>query len=346
MATNYLQAYGDLLRRIDEADFHVSEETERISLVEDFVPKVSELLQAGVDMLRETQAWYESDDALEGAADRDDGDSLSEIGALISTELAASNIADLAFVARGGLRICLDELKSAAAKRHIFMIASGCDTGMRRLRKALMSVESAIAEFEGAPQPMHRQEDLETSIETRRAYGRLRQCILGTGQPDDRQLGRRLQEIAEHFVKLRTLAIYPLIRIGDRLEMRGLYKRIQLWRQQPDRDLVEGHRLWVDLSGFARLIQEINNREELGEHDRLLLTKVWHQLFGKRDVSEVTADLLEELRRLEGRDEDLDQLLSDPGAYPAEAWRETLERLRRTLEAQPQQQPVPVGALG
>ena len=328
-----LQKLSVLVSRVDEAEFHVSEETERISLATDYVPKVSQLLEEASQLLHEVQDWYDSDDALNVAPqDNTNLDSLSDIGALISSELAARNVADLAFVARGGLRSCREELRAAANQRDFFQIASACDTGMRRLRKALVSVESSAAEFEGVAVPRRHLADLEISLEIRKLYGELNRELVAEGPPPDGELEASLDAIAQRLVELRKLDLYPLLRIGDRVEMRRLYKRILDWLQQPQPDLIEGHRLWQDVSGFAHLLLQINHREELREHDRLMVAQAWHVLFAKR-AAQVPPELLQELQRMLGRDEELDQLILHPERSRVEDWRLPLERLRAGLEA-------------
>jgi hypothetical protein len=318
-----LEELNALITRAIQIDFQVSEETGRISLAADYVPGTLEMLRAGTRLLRQVHEHYEEQHVQPSAGG---GDSLSEIGALISTEMAVREIADLAFLARGELKSCLQELEQARDQNDILQMASHCDTGLRRLRKALVSVESAMYEFEGGEAPVRKWFDINLSLDIRQAYSRLRRRILEV-TPTDETLDQNFADVEQGFAELRGFKIYPLLRIDDRVQMRALNKRISQWRSGQPLDLQAGHRLWQDLTGFAELLAAVSHRQELREHDRRLIARANHALHRGRGNGDVPPALLKELRQLEGLDQEVDHLLHPKLETSSEAWSDPLKRL-------------------
>ena len=319
-----LQELDALIQRAMQVDFQVSEETGRISLAADYVPGILELLRAGAQQLSKVQQYYDSQEA---PSPEEETESLSDIGALISTEMAVREIADLAFLARGELKTCAQELEQAHGQKDILNMASHCDTGLRRLRKALVSVESAMYEFEGGDAPVRKWYDLNLSLDVRRAYSRLRRRIGMAASPTDATLVQRLTEVEEGLAELRGRKLYTLLRIDDRVQMRALNKRLSEWRSTEPRDLQAGHRLWQDLTGFAELLAQISHRQELREHDRRLIARGNHALNRGQAKGVVPSALLKELKGLEGLDAEVDALLFPALETSAEAWAAPLKRL-------------------
>jgi hypothetical protein len=331
-----------LLQRADGMDFTVSEETQRVPAITEVVPGVQQLLESAVEVLRAMQQLYESDAVLQKVVPEDsDPDSLTDIGVLISTEMAARGIADLAFVARGDLMSCRQELTKAVDRGSFWQMASRCDTGYRHLRRALISVESAIYEFEGREPPKRPWVDLSSSLEIRRAFGVLRRSVLGDENDPTLTVEERLERMAERLVALRGERYYPLLRFDDRVAVRRLYQRIVDWQEGRADEETTGQRLWRDVVGFTELLRQINHREELREHDLKALGSLLHEM-GPRSaavqpsagnpVSDRALELLESLR---GLDNELDALLAqldisqDP-PNPEEV-RAVVERLQRSM---------------
>lgn len=333
LSGSLLEQLDQLLGRVSQVDLSVSEETHRIPQVSEVAPAVLELLDAAVSLLSQAQKHYESEAALE-AETVDDSDSLSDIGALISTEMAARGLADLAFVARGDLLQCREELHRACAKDDFLQMASRSDTGFRHLRRALMSLESAIYEFLGSPAPMRRWFDLSVSLEIRRLYGRLRNEIAELDGDRRRGPEDRLRITARRFSELRGLRVYPLLRIDDRVAVRQLYKRILEWQEAGGGDLLAAARLWQDIVGFTELLVQVNHRQELREHDLKTVLSALRRLNAVAGTPGPLPTLVrQELAVLEGLDAELDELLgAEPGAEaPQEQWQAVLGRLQWSL---------------
>ncbi|MDY7093184.1 MAG: hypothetical protein SX243_09455 [Acidobacteriota bacterium] len=338
MTTTVLQEHLDeLLQRADGMDFTVSEETQRVPAITEVVPGVRDLLDSAVEVLRAIQQLYESDAVLQKVVPEDsDPDSLTDIGVLISTEMAARGIADLAFVARGDLMACRQELAKAVERESYWQMASRCDTGYRHLRRALISVESAIYEFEGREPPRRPWVDLSTSLEIREAFGGLRRSVLVDENDPALDVEARLHRMAERLVALRGERYYPLLRFDDRVAVRRLYQRIVEWQEGRADEEVTGQRLWRDVVGFAELLRQINHREELREHDIRTVATLLQKL-GPRGTSPkpLSEKAQEELFSLRGLDNELDGLLevmeSSPDESPPDELRTELERLQRSM---------------
>ncbi|MCB1037607.1 MAG: hypothetical protein KDD47_27495, partial [Acidobacteria bacterium] len=163
----------DLLDQVSAIDVTSSEDTGSLSEFVRERPRTLELLQGGEEVLRQVEERFDAAGFKAPGEAPVASDSLFEIGEMISTEMAAQGLADLAFIARGDLRACFQDLRSADA-RDFWRLASLIDRALRRLRRGLISVESAMCEFEGRKAPIRVWGDLDTSLEIRRTYGELR----------------------------------------------------------------------------------------------------------------------------------------------------------------------------
>lgn len=324
-----------LLSKIHSVVFVVPDDSGLVGLEEDLVAMVQDLMAKTVAILQAVGDYYEVGDgkpAADQAALRD-VDDLMEIGAQISTELAEREIADLAFIARGQLTEMEQALSLAQAKRQIWAIASHADTGLRRAGKALMAVESAMCEFHGQPPPQRDWVELELSLKTRRLYGRFRRAILALDADPSADLQRRLQGAAHRIATLRQLEIYPFLRIDDRVTIRALQKRIARQLQDDVVDVADGTRLWQDTVSLAGLLVQVNARAELRQHDYQALRGLCFRLDASADPStEKRAQAHQALEVLEGLDDELDEVIADPGPYSMESLWAILHRLLNALK--------------
>ncbi len=314
-----------MIARVEGADVRVPEDSALISLAADMVPKITRLLRDGIDLLVDIETFYGP--ALSG---REDPDSLSQIGLQISAEFAARDLNDMAFFARSDLKSSLEVLVSSATHKHSQMtLASNCEGGLRRLRKALISVESAIYEFEGEAPPERHWFDVEVSLQIRKLYWNLRRETTGRSWAKERPLEVRLRTVLYRILAFRELSVYPFLRVDDRVNLRRLLKRILDWLNSEEHDVAVARRLWQDLSNFAEILVQISHRQELRDHDLKLVARAYHTLFPfgakRRSVPE---ELLAELQTLLGLDDELDGLIVGAAARPVEAWREPLKRLQ------------------
>ena len=301
--------------------------------VEERVPGVLELLDSAYEALADVQTTFE-DEAFVRAAEEaaEQGDSLVEIGALISTQMAAQEVADLAFVAGGDLRRCAEEVRYAWAAADPWQTAAAADKGLRHLRKGLISVESAMHEFEGREAPMRVWFDLEVSLEVRHHYGVLRRAVLAADGIAATDPEAALGLFLGHLSKLRASPIYSLLRFADRRGMQHLIQRIQ--RSEGARSFAGRRRLWEDVLGFVELLAQVNQREEIQDHDRQVIDRAYKALFEARQgAAGLSDDLLADLRKVAGRDDELALLVQEPDRFPLARWEKPLARLQEHLTA-------------
>ena len=332
-----LQRVESLIEETQGMAFIVPEDPGYFSIDDDMVRQVRELMARAVELMRELTDFYDAESAAhdETGGEGEDGDFLKDIGAQISSELAAREVSGLAFVARGQLMEMQEALASALQHKLVWAVASHADSSLRHIGKALIAIESAVREYEGLEAVDRRWVDLQDSLATRRLYGQFRRAILRGGDPrTHEQLTASLKSAATRIAILRGLEIYPFLRIDDRLTIRRLQKRIAAWLGgDADGGEEAGRRLWQDLVSFARLLMKVNDREELREHDRQVVTTVHRLLFQpKRSAKRLSGGQLKELARLEGRDDEIDRLIRLAGEHPVEDLRAPLERLRDQLQ--------------
>ncbi len=112
-----------------------------------------------------------------------------------------------------------------------------------------------------------------------------------------------------------------------------MQKRIVSWLRGEDAGEETGRRLWQDLVSFARLLMRVNDREELREHDRKVATALLRMLFHpKRPAKGLSSAHLKELEQLEGRDDELDELILMAEETPLAAFQPPLEKIREQLQ--------------
>lgn len=330
--TRYLERVQAQIEKAEGITFLVPDDTGFFSLEDDLIPRVRGLMEETLELTRELGDLYDAESheaPLEDAGAEDDF--LREIGAAISSELATREVSNLAFVVRAQMMETYEALVSALANRYAWVVASHADAGLRRVSRGLITLESAMREYEGLAPAERRWHDLKDSLETRRLYGQFRRAILRSEQNPAEDLATRLRGAANRIAILRDLKIYPFLRIYDRLSIRRLQKRILGWLEDPSRE-EEGRQLWSDLVSFAELLVQVNNREDLREHDRKTVSRLHRVLFEARQTPQrILPSHLADLELLLGRDEDLDRIILSPNQFGVEDLREPLERVQTQL---------------
>jgi len=324
-----LERLGAFIEELQGVHFQVPEDDAAVARGALFAPRLAQRIEQGVELLQIAQQHYEHPAT---AVDSKDSDSLHDIGHLISTEIAGQEVTDLLFLARADLRGALQDLIASIDQEDFLRVASSCDAGLRTLKRTLISVESALHDFEGLEPPMRQWSDLEVSLKTRRLYADLRREVLRPPLLSDDTLPDRLASAHDRLDRLRELELYPLLRFDDRVTMRELRRRISAWIVAEHHDLIAGGHLWQDIVGFAELLNEVSHRQELRQHDRTLLRRAYHQLFGRAGQGQdVSADQLYQLEALYGLDDELDGLLARGDRTDLPRWREAMARVLRRL---------------
>lgn len=333
--TAYLERVQAQIEKAEGINFLVPDDTGFFSLDDDLIPRVRGLMSETLDLTRELGDLYDAESLeapLEDAGAEDDF--LREIGAAISSELATRELSNLAFVVRAQIMETHEALIGALAGRHTWAVVSHADTGLRRVSRGLLTLETAIREYEGLAPAERRWSDLKDSLETRRLYGQFRRAVLRSEQNPAEDQTARLRAAVNRIAILRDLKIYPFLRIDDRVAIRRLQKRILAWLDRADgaQKDEEGRQLWSDLVSFAELLGQVNNREDLREHDRKTVSRLHRVLFEARQgPTRILPSHLADLELLLGRDEDLDRITLSPHQFAVEDLREPLERVQAQL---------------
>ncbi|MEM1178659.1 MAG: hypothetical protein AAGM22_09970 [Acidobacteriota bacterium] len=329
---------GSLVEDALAVTFVVPDDTGFFSIEDEAVQRVQDLVERTLLFLREVTEIYDEEShdpelaAEAGEDETGEDDFLREIGAAISSELAAREVSSLAFATRTQLKENRDALVTAIEHRNIWVVASHADTGLRRVCKGLITVEAAAREYENF-EPLERHwSDIKDSLETRRLYGQFRRALNRQGEPADAaEVADRLRKAAHRITILRDRKIYPFLRVYDRVPIRRLQKRIGAWLDRPDDESgkeADGRHLLSDLHSFAELLKQINNREDLREHDRRTAMRLFRVFFSsKNPPTELGPGHVGDLELLLGRDDELDQIVLDPLRHGIEPLREPLERL-------------------
>ena len=345
-----LEDLDSAIERAKALVFVVPDDTGFFTVENQLVQQVQGIIEEALDLMRRVMDFYDRESGSDISPDlplptarQGEDDFLREIGAAISSELAAQEVSNIAFAVRTQLLETYDALRAALGRDQVWVIASHADTGLRRAGKGLIMLESTVREYEGL-EPVERSwSKLHDSLEIRRLYCQFRRGILRQGAPGDLDaLTTTLRRAAHRIAILRDRRIYPLMRISDRLPIRRLQKRILTWlKAEPTTDREEqGRRLWGDLVSFAELLIQVNHREELREHDRQVVRE-WLDTHFPEPASDdrvsrpethpsplerpAERDHLADLEPLIGCSEELDELLLRPD-------RRTLEELRTPLQ--------------
>jgi hypothetical protein len=316
-------------------------------VTEELVPRVGELLEEGLGLLEELRSHHEPDpgdeDAGHGGEKRRQGRFYRDMDQLMTREDSRRQVADLAFLGGLELRHHLDRLtvlgaatlgEDRPADGEDPELISRCAGGLRKLRKAVTAVENALSRYRGEAPRLSFLTETQASLKVRRACAKFRLAILGDGSPEPETIRPRLQTAATALARLLGRDAYWDLRYDDRRQLRALQERILGWMStgRDAADPAAGLRLWQDLAGFAQLIDGINKRSELEEHDRDLVVEIHRLLFGgatpQRTVPE---ELLDRLENLFGRDDELDRLIASGRRTWTEEWRRPLRRLSREL---------------
>lgn len=328
---NLAQEIDRLHQGLDAIDVRVPEDSALIALAADLAQPLVLLMDRAIELMRDAEDFYthrEEDEPHDS-----DPHSLRGIGFLISSTFAARDVTDVAYFARSDLRSCADGLRAALEKGTTSMeaMAGQIESSLKRLRKALISIESALYEYEELEAPRREWSDLDVSLQIRKLYWLLRQETANEPADDD-HFSEGLRRVVYRLIAFREHQVYPLLRIDDRLQLRNLLKRILDWLNVPNHNLEEGRHLWKDLAGFAEILIQVSQRQELKEHDRRVVKRAYNRLFRTLPMPErVPEDVFAELESLLGIDETLDRLVMGRCLGSVEPWREPLIRLQEYL---------------
>lgn len=312
-----LRRTGDLIDRSLSQRFQVPHDTGLLTLDPTLADRVLGTLQETVELLRTVTQFF------------DDGGLMPPSASGLSTQ----DVADLAFVGRTEIVEIRDSLLAAKDRRNTWKIASEADRAVSRATRSLVSLEAALCELLGVAVPERRWFDLNDALAIRRQYVRLWLEVVRAGEPQGAAIAATLKRFSDLIAVLRREKIYPFVRIDDRLELRQLQKRIFALLEDGGADPEQAaRRLWQDLSGFIHLLMQVSRREELREHDRIVVGRVYREVIDADAASgPLSAENHQNLYDLAALDPELDHLLLDPKPAKALAYKVPIGRLRARL---------------
>jgi hypothetical protein len=324
-----------LAERVMGVDVRAYESMPPDRLASELEPIVSALLADASKLIAEVRRVYESESRDEPRPSSTLASPYvpfeQAIDAAIGAQTASSfqAVGDIAFLAALELRQRAERLEHVRASRSAVAIVGECDSALRRIRKALTSIDVALARAGLVEPTLDFASELDESLRVRRACAKLRARVLAGGAPTEATLYVRLRGAGTAIAMLVGWEVYPSLRVRDRLALRDLQRRILDWLRQ-DKEPTAGMRLWQDLVGFIRMLAQVNRRQELVDHDTRVVMEMRLRVRALEGAA-VPAAMLAELVALEGLDDEADALLASTDRDGVAAWRETLERLALQL---------------
>lgn len=234
------------------------------------------------------------------------------------------NTADLAFMAGTELRTLRQRLTAHTQRMDSWGMVCDCGRALRKVQKSMHALDVALCEAHGLSDPLVDESELATSLRVRKEYARMWRFVGAVGAAND-DLHAVLRGAGTICAILVGRDIYRRLRERDRYQLRQLQKRILNSLGSDPFDQRTAARLWEDWAGFVEMLRQVNNREELVQHDAACLERLARQLGLGRPVD--VGSLTEELRSLRGLDDTLDVLaLTQP--LPLGELRTQVELLR------------------
>jgi hypothetical protein len=332
---------------VQSVDVRAYESLPTSRLASELRPIVSDLLQAASSIV--TTVLDATDTPESGpAAPREVADELlspyvpfeQAVDVAIKAQASASlrTVSDIAFLAQLELRQRKDRLDRVATCDSATAIVGECDSALRRISKALTSLDLALARAGVVAEPkLDFTSELEVSLLVRKSCAKLRARILAGGAPTPESLHTRIRLAGTTIAMLVGWDVYPSLRVRDRLQLRDLQRRVLEWLRT-DRDGTAGMHLWQDLVGFVEMLAQVNRRQELVEHDTLVVREAAAGIASLSGTELVPPALMARLASLEGIDDEVDALLASAERESPRAWAAQIERLahlRRPAEGAP-----------
>ncbi len=240
-----------------------------------------------------------------------------------------SRIADIAFVARLELRQRAARLSELAPQETANFLAE-CDSALRRVTKALCALDRVISRESARPAYLDTLSELELGLQVRRCYASFRATIFAHGEACDdvAEVEAHLRRAGHAIAVVVGQPIFAALRLHDREQLRSLQRRILGWLKS-ERRLVDGAAVWRDVCAFAAILRHIDRRQELIEHDSLVIRSALRSLAVHNetdDTEEISKRVFIELASLHGLDEQVDDLVGR-GEMRAAVWEPVIERL-------------------
>ena len=301
---------------------------------------VTAVLHVSIEILSLVVDYYEAH--AEGkTADRAQQGSrglCSEVERRLEKLKGAQDIADLAYIARMGLKARLATVEGISSDEPLWDIISETNSAAREVNKSLSAIERAVCEYEDIQSDLsYYQSELSRSVETRATYIGYLKDVVGEAEPTTDDIVRRLRLAGVGIAKITGRDIYPNLRVSDRIQFRALQERIMDWLRQANQGgsshLREGLRLWQDTEAFAQLLRQVNNRAELRAHDFEMITEAIAACEAATAANQNFLDdkAVARVAAVEGLDPELDKLINSSRAPGIGEWRAHFDRLHAFL---------------
>jgi hypothetical protein len=293
-----MQRLANLIDQLVSVDLNVADDEGSLADAASSVPEILALLHEAQELLDELR-----DPAEPHGTDADDLDPVDPG--------SEAHVRGLLRLLQGELVLGIERVDEALADGDPITVVSRADDALRRLRSGLTSLEENLCHVQGIAPPARVLLDLEIALEIRRHYAELKHRSSAASITAGDLLKESVAWFPSWLEQLQSAVIYRFMRIEDRLRMRELSDRIRAWLSNGDEgNPTDGRRVLDDLLSFSRLLQSVNNRPELREHDRSLLVRASNQLLASTPLPETIPDhLLDELKNLRGLDDDMDEIL-------------------------------------
>jgi hypothetical protein len=266
------------------------------------------------------------------------------IDATVASKLHSRQaIEQIAFIAQLELRQRVERLEAVRPTQGAVTLLGECDSSLRRIRKALCAVDVTIARVASVPPLLDFSSELQTSLAVRRAYSRFRARVMAGSDPLPAALRTRFRAIGTQIAIVIGWDVYPEMRVRDRLLLREIQHRVLTWlRGGNDATAAAGLRLWQDLAACVEMLSLVNRRQELLEHDAALVRGTLARLASCANDAPVDELTWKRLLALDGLDEELDELLTQPPPL-SEQVVSVLDRLGRQFGPSTSAPPPPAG---
>lgn len=261
---------------------------------------------------------------------------LNQIDQLSSRPDGCRQVVDLAWIGTWTLKQKRTLLTEAVGSNEFWRALGQCLSAKRMIVKTTAAIEKAVAEVEGVPSRLSylHETELQRSLKVRKLYFRFRRKVSVGAPPDLSGVESRIRLACVSFAQVFGDPAYSDVRVQDRQLFRKLQGHGLAWIAERRVDQskatgVAGLRILQEMTAFAECLMMVNNRSELREHDRNVAGAVYDRLRTGDSMSDIRADtsLFGMLKTVEGRDDELDSLLSSDSLAPDGTWLDALERV-------------------
>ncbi len=280
-------------RRFDRAGFEELSSAEFRARIAPAVLKLGELTRHVVGRL---QAIYD--------VNVDDDGELSDAP-------PPDEVSDTLFVARLQLSQAMEEIGRNSERNDHWDLVAQCN----RLRGMIVSVGAVIGRAVCSREGLSSENginggDVRQALLIRRIYTAVYAVVFAVRDPPPARIRERLTAIEDLMRQVLDSNLAQLIRVNDRVQLRRLQARMREWLDSGvAAHLDDGAHLWQDASAVAEMMVQINNRQELIEHDRQHVRVLLGRFAAAEDQDSVSPDVIELISALRGRDRELDTAL-------------------------------------